>query len=56
MDHVAPARYRAFAWQDVSDGAWHDPDFMPAHEARGATVAISEGATTNIQLTMIQSQ
>ena len=53
MENVPPGSYRAFAWQDVSDGAWHDPDFMPAHEARGATVAISEGRTTNIQLTVI---
>ena len=44
MDHVPPGSYRAFAWQDVSDGAWHDPDFMQAHEARGATAVIDEGA------------
>jgi hypothetical protein len=53
MDHVPPGSYRAFAWQDVSDGAWLDPDFMQAHEARGAAVPIDEGNTINIQLTVI---
>jgi hypothetical protein len=53
MDRVPPGNYRAFAWQEVSDGAWQDPDFMQTHEARGVAVPISEGSTTNIQLTMI---
>jgi hypothetical protein len=56
IEHVPPGNYRAFAWQDVSDGAWYDPDFMSAHEARGATVPISEGSTTNLQLTVIPAQ
>jgi hypothetical protein len=53
LDGVAPGKYRAFAWQEITDGAWHDPEFMQAHEARGATVAIGEGATTETRLTVI---
>jgi hypothetical protein len=53
MDRVPPSSYRAFAWQDVNDGAWHDPEFMQANEARGAAVAIGEGRTTNVRLDVI---
>jgi hypothetical protein len=53
LDRIAPGNYRAFAWQEIGDGAWHDPEFMQLHEARGARVAIGEGGTTEIRLTLI---
>jgi hypothetical protein len=56
LDRVAPGSYRAFAWQEISDGAWHDPEFMQRQEPRGAAVQIREAATTEIRLTVISAQ
>ena len=44
IDRVPPGDYRAFAWQEISDGAWQDPDFMQGQEARGTPVRVGEGA------------
>ncbi len=53
IDRVPPGDYRAFAWEEIGDGAWQDPDFMQGHESRGAAVRIDDGATTTLQLTVI---
>ena len=34
IDRVPPGDYRAFAWQEISDGAWQDPDFMQGQEVQ----------------------
>jgi hypothetical protein len=53
MQGVAPGDYKLFAWEDVETGAWQDPDFMRAYENRGSPVQIREGASENLQLTVI---
>jgi hypothetical protein len=54
IDRVPPGDYRAFAWQEISDGAWQDPDFMQEQEARGTPVRVVEGNPTSIRLTAIR--
>ena len=53
IDRVPPGDYRVFAWQEIGDGAWQDPDFMQGQESRGTPVRIGDGATTTLQLTVI---
>ena len=53
IDRVPPGDYRAFAWQEIGDEAWQDPDFMQSQESGGAAVRIGDGATTTLQLTVI---
>jgi hypothetical protein len=54
MDRVPPGNYRAFAWQEISEGAWLDPEFMQGQEAGGAPVRVVEGSLTSIQLAEIR--
>jgi hypothetical protein len=42
-----------FAWIEVNDGDWQDPDFMRAVEERGTPIRIAEGATQRVRLTAI---
>jgi len=50
---IAPGKYKVFAWEDVDNGAWFDPDFMSAVEDKGAAVEIQEGSRENLQVTLI---
>jgi hypothetical protein len=40
---VPPGEYRAYAWDEVEDGAYMDADFLKAFEANAAGVALKEG-------------
>jgi hypothetical protein len=56
LDRVPPGDYKLFAWDDLSDGAWQDPDFIRAYEDRGTPVRVREGAKDSIRLTTIAVQ
>lgn len=45
FDRIPPGDYKVFAWQEVDDEAWYDPEFMRAYENRGTPVRIVEGQT-----------
>ena len=53
LDRVPPGDYKAFAWEDVSDGAWQDSEFMRGLEPRGTPLHVAEGSTAAVQLTVI---
>ncbi len=56
LDRVIPGDYKVFAWNEVGDGDWQDPDLMRAFEERGAPIHIREGATERVGLTTIMAQ
>ena len=43
LDRVIPGDYKLFAWENVENGAWQDPEFLRIYEERGKTVRITEG-------------
>src|SRR5262249_42554012 len=43
LDRVPPGDYRLFAWQDVDEGAWEDPEFVRRYESAGTPVPVAEG-------------
>lgn len=47
---VAPGSYTVFAWQDLEDGVWRDPDFLKSQEATGTAVKIEEGSRQQVEL------
>jgi hypothetical protein len=55
IDRIPPGDYRAFAWQEISDGLWQDPDFMQAQEARGTPVRVVEGKAASLRLPAIRN-
>lgn len=37
---VPPGDYKVFAWDDVEDGAWTDPEFLQKYEKQGEAVVL----------------
>jgi hypothetical protein len=50
---ILPGEYRAYAFEDVENGAWFDPDFMKPIASKGDSVSVREGAPSTLSLTMI---
>jgi len=53
---LAAGSYRVFAWEDIEEGSWQDPDVIRLYENRGASIRIREGGDDSIQLTVITGQ
>jgi hypothetical protein len=53
---VAPGEYKIYAWEDIEDGAFEDPDFMKPHESDGQTVSVKEHAHETVQLKVIPAE
>ena len=53
---IAPGNYTVFAWEDVEDGAWQDPEFIREFEDRGVAVRIDEGATRTVNVSINSTQ
>ncbi len=47
---LAPGSYTLYAWQDLEDGVWRDPDFLKSQEANGAAVKVEEGSHQTVEL------
>ena len=47
---LAPGSYTLYAWQDVEEDIWRDPDFLKSQEANGAAVKVEEGSHQTIEL------
>ncbi len=52
LKDVAPGDYLAFAWEDVEDGLWFDPDFLKS-QTQGVRVHIGPKATEQLELNLI---
>jgi hypothetical protein len=50
---VAPGEYEIYAWEDIEEGAYQDPDFMKQYESDGQAVSIKEKAHETVQLKVI---
>ncbi len=50
---LAPGRYKLFAWEDVEEGAYQDPDFIRKFEPLGEAVVIRENSHESAQLKVI---
>jgi len=51
--NLVPGEYRIYAWEEVPQYAWMDPDFMRPLESKGEAITIPEGSPQSVQLTMI---
>jgi len=47
---LPPGSYTLYAWQDVEEGVYHDPDFLKSQEANGTGVKAAEGSSQRIEL------
>jgi len=53
INRVNPGEYKVYAWDEVENGAWFDPDFLKPVESKGSPVSVREGSPVTVQLTMI---
>ena len=51
--NIAPGSYDLFAFENVEDDAFMDPDFMKAVETLGQPILIQENSRTNARLSLI---
>ena len=51
FDRVPPGDYKMFAWTEVENGSWYDPDFMRNYEVRGMPIRIVDGGKQDVQVT-----
>jgi hypothetical protein len=54
--NVPPGEYKVFAWEDVENGSWFDPEFLKPIEGRGEAVTVREGGKETVQVTVIPAQ
>jgi hypothetical protein len=53
LEGIPPGDYKVFAWEDVENGAWQDPNFIRSYEESGRTVRIPENGTGTVELRVI---
>ena len=53
FDAISPGDYLVFAWQEIEEGLWRDPDFVRRNEASGKLVRIGEAGREAIELNAI---
>jgi hypothetical protein len=53
LQGIAPSDYFLFAWEDIGDDQWRDPEFIRRNEAGGKPIHILEGSRENIEVTVI---
>jgi len=50
---IAPGEYKLYAWEQIEDGAYQDPEFLKLYENQGQAVTIREGSRETAQLKVI---
>jgi protocatechuate 3,4-dioxygenase beta subunit len=50
---VRPGKYKLFAWEEVDDDLWQDPEFRKEYENRATEITVGPGETHNAQLRVI---
>jgi hypothetical protein len=53
---VAPGDYRIYAWEQLEQGAYFDPEFMSRFEGRGTPVQVTAGSVSNVKLTRMDNR
>jgi Carboxypeptidase regulatory-like domain len=53
IEFVPPGDYKLFAWKNIEDDAWQDPDFMQTYENRGKPIRVREGSKQEVSLVLI---
>jgi hypothetical protein len=54
--NLRPGKYKLFAWEEVDDGLWPDPEFRKAYEKRATEITVGPKETQSAQLRVIAAQ
>jgi hypothetical protein len=47
---LSPGSYTLYAWQDMEESIYRDPDFLKSQEANGTSAKVEEGSSQTIDL------
>lgn len=56
LKNLDPGEYKLFAWEDVEQGEYMDPEFLKPAENRGYAVSIHEGSRESVELKLLPAQ
>jgi hypothetical protein len=54
FSNVPAGSYKVFAWEDMSDAAYQDPEFIHRYEARGVSVKVDNGSAVEQQVGVVR--
>lgn len=55
LKSVAPGEYRLYAWDEIENGAYMDPEFMKPFASKCESVSVKEGSQLSERLTLISA-
>src|SRR4030095_9663373 len=53
LQGIPPGDYVLFAWEDIENGLWLDPEFLKRHEPSGRSIRILESIRETIEIVAI---
>jgi hypothetical protein len=53
LQGIPPGDYVLFAWEDIENGLWLDPEFLKGHEPSGRPIRIIESSRETIEIVAI---
>jgi hypothetical protein len=56
MKGLKPGDYRLFAWEDIEDGAYNDPEFLKQWSSRAADVKLDPSGQQTVQIKVISAE
>ena len=56
LQGIPPGNYSLFAWQQIENGEYMDPDFLRPYEDRGKTVQVEPRRQTTVELDLIPNK
>jgi hypothetical protein len=56
MKGVRPGKYMVYAWEEIEQGAYQDPDFVKPHESAGEKVEISASGHETVSLKAVPAE
>jgi hypothetical protein len=54
VDRIPEGSYQIFAWENIIDGAWRDPDVIREFESRGTAIRIEDSRKFDAKVTVIE--
>jgi uncharacterized GH25 family protein len=53
---LRPGTYKLYAWEEVDDSLWQDPEFRKKYESRAKEITVGPSETQNVQLSAIAAE
>lgn len=51
---VSPGSYKLFAWDNLEQGQWMDPEFLQSQESKGSSVTLKENSKELLDLAVVK--